>query len=310
MKTKTTCSLKKSSMLGWTYSTASTFASVASAAIICFPMSAHAFDIDAGDFVAPPPGTNLALLYFQHSTRDSLYANGNKLPGNNKLDADIAILRGVHWFKLGDYTALNQVILPFGTLEGKGSASGLGKSDGAADLILSQGIWLKSADRKGTNWGVAHFLFVPTGSYDKNSALNLGENRWKWTLQTGLAQGLTENLSLDLTADVTFFGNNNQANATNGTLSQDRYYQTQAHLRYNITDGFHLLGSLSYEWGGEREINGVSQNDEQKKSKFSVGAGYWVTPSIQLLAVYGQDIHVENGFKEDSRVNLRMVKAF
>lgn len=66
-----------------------------------------------------PPGTNLALLYFQHSTRDSLYANGNKLPGNNKLDADIAILRGVHWFKLGDYTALNQVILPFGTLREK-----------------------------------------------------------------------------------------------------------------------------------------------------------------------------------------------
>jgi hypothetical protein len=277
---------------------------------ICFSAGAQAIDIDAGDYIAAPPGTSLALLYVQHSTRDAFYSNGNKLTGNNKLDADIGILRGIHYFKLGSFTALSQAILPFGKLEGKGDMSSLGDARGTADLILSNALWFKTGDRTQTNWGVAHYLYVPTGSYDKNQALNLGENRWKWTLATGLAQGLTENLSLDLTADVTFYGNNNQANAANATKSQEMSYQTQAHLRYNITPSLHLFSGYSYEWGGETEIDGVSQNDGQKKSKFSVGTGYWVTPSVQLIAAYGRDIKVENGFKEDARINVRLMKAF
>ena len=285
------------------------FASAISATV-CFSPSVWAIDIDGGDYIAAPPGTNLALLYYQHSTRDEFYSNGTKTPGDNKLDADIGILRAIRYFKLGDYTALSQVILPFGTLKGKGDMSALGDANGTADLLLSNALWLKTADRKGTNWGFAHYIYVPTGSYDKNQSLNLGENRWKWTLATGLAQGLTENLSLDLTADVTFYGNNNQANASNATLTQDQSYQTQAHLRYNINDALHLFGSYSYEWGGETTINGASQNNRQEKSKFSLGGGYWVTPSVQVIAAYGQDINVENGFKENSRFNLRLMKAF
>lgn len=285
-------------------------AGLVGAMAVLFSGAASAIDIDAGDYIAAAPGTNLALLYLQHSTRDEFYAKGKKLAGDNKLDADIGILRAIHYFKLGEYTALTQAILPFGTMEGKGSMSGLGDAGGTADLMLSNAIWLKSGDRTQTNWGIAHYLYVPTGSYDKNQALNLGENRWKWTLATGLAQGLTDKLSLDLTADVTFYGNNNEANAANATKSQKASYQTQAHLRYNINPGLHLFGGYSYEFGGETKINGVSQDNEQKKSKFSLGAGYWVTPSVQLIAAYGKDIDVEEGFKEDSRFNFRVMKAF
>lgn len=278
-------------------------------ATTCCASSASAIDIDAGDYVAAPPGTSLALLYAQHSTRDGYYSNGTKKLGSNGLDADIGILRAIHYFKLGGYTALNQVILPFGRLEGKDDMSGLGSASGTADLMLSNAIWLITGDRTKTNWGFAHYLFVPTGSYDKDSVLNLGENRWKWTLATGLAQGLTDHLSMDLTADVTFYGSNNQY-LGNSTLKQDPYYQTQAHLRYNLTPSTHLFVGYSCEWGGEQSIDGVNQNNEQKKSKFSLGAASWVTPSVQVLAAYGQDIKVENGFKEDSRFNLRLMKAF
>lgn len=282
----------------------------AMATTVCFSTGAKAIDIDAGDYMAAAPGTSLLLAYYQHSTRDQAYANGNKLPGNNELDANIGIARAVHYFKLGDYTVLNQAILPFGGMEGKGAMSGLGETSGVGDLLLSNAIWLINGERTKTNWAVTHYLHVPTGSYDKTKALNIGENRWKWTLATGLAQGLTENLSLDLTADVTYFGNNNQANAANATLTQSPYYQTQAHLRYNLTPGLHLFGGYSYEWGGETETNGVSNNDKQQKSKFSLGTGYWVTPSVQVIAAYGKDIDVENGFKEDARFNFRLMKAF
>ena len=50
--------------------------------------------------------------------------------------------------------------------------------------------------------------------------------------------------------------------------------------------------------------------NEAEISKVSVGTAYFVTPSIQFLASYGRDIAVENGFSENNRLNLRVLKVF
>ena len=272
--------------------------------------SASAIDFNPGDWVAAPPGTSLFLGYYQFTSFKDFYVNGSKIPGDNKLDANIGIVRPVHYFKLGDYTALSQAILPFGKLEGKGDMSGLGDATGISDLILSNAIWLKTGDTRHTNFGFAHYIWVPTGSYDKNEALNLGENRWKWTLATGLAQGLTDKLSIDLAADVTLFGDNNQYGPASKTLSEKPYYTAQVSLRYDVTSSTNVFVGYAYERGGEQSVDGVSQDNEQKKSRFYVGGSSWVMPSVQVQAYYGQDINVENGFKEENRFHLRLLKAF
>jgi hypothetical protein len=41
-----------------------------------------------------------------------------------------------------------------------------------------------------------------------------------------------------------------------------------------------------------------------------LGGSYFVTPKAQLLATLGRDLSVENGFKEESRVNLRLLYVF
>lgn len=275
-----------------------------------FTSTAHAIDVDAGDYTALPEGTNLGLLYYQHAERNALYADGHKAPIDAGLDSDVGILRGVHFMKLGDYIIDPQFLLPFGNVRAKDDLKELGSDSGTGDLILASTIWLLNDPANRRYFGVTPFIFVPTGSYDNDRAVNLGENRWKFTLQAGYITGLTDKLTLDLVGDVTFFGNNDDYGPASQTLKQSELYQGQAFLRYNFTDRFDVRAGVSKLWGGESEVDGIHMNDEPKTSKFTVGASYFVTPSTQLMVNYGQDMSVENGFKEDNRINLRLLQMF
>lgn len=271
---------------------------------------AHAVDVDAGDYTALPEGTNLGVVYYQHAERKSLYSDGHKVPIDARLDSDVGILRGVHFMKLGDYIIDPQFLLPFGSLRGKDDTKGLGNEKGTGDLILASTIWLVNDPAKRQYFGITPYVYAPTGSYDKDDALNLGENRWKYVLQAGYITGLTEKLTLDLVGDVTFFGKNDDFGPAGATLKQSAQYQGQAFLRYNFTDRFDVRAGVSRLWGGETKVNGVRMDDEPETSKFTVGASYFVTPGTQLMVNYGRDMSVENGFREEDRINLRLLQIF
>jgi len=275
-----------------------------------FSCSASAVDVDAGDYTALPEGTNLGLLYYQHTERNALYADNHKVPINAGLDSDIGILRGVHFTKIGDYIVDPQFLLPFGNVRAKDDLQDLGNDSGTGDLILAATVWLLNEPEKRRYFGITPFLFVPTGSYDKDQAINLGENRWKFALQAGYITGLTEKLTLDLVGDVTFFGDNDDYGSASVTQKQDPLYQGQAFLRYNFTERFDVRAGISKLWGGESNISDLDMDDKPGTSKFTVGTSYFVTPSTQLMVNYGQDIEVDNGFKEDSRINLRILQLF
>jgi len=275
-----------------------------------FSCSASAVDVDAGDYTALAEGTNLGLLYYQHTERNALYADSHKVPINAGLDSDIGILRGVHFTKIGDYIVDPQFLLPFGNVRAKDDLQDLGNDSGTGDLILAATVWLLNEPEKRRYFGITPFLFVPTGSYDKDQAINLGENRWKFALQAGYITGLTEKLTLDLVGDVTFFGDNDDYGSASVTQKQDPLYQGQAFLRYNFTERFDVRAGISKLWGGESNISDLDMDDKPGTSKFTVGTSYFVTPSTQLMVNYGQDIEVDNGFKEDSRINLRILQLF
>ncbi|HCF6145109.1 transporter [Pseudomonas aeruginosa] len=272
--------------------------------------NALAMDVDAGDYTALPEGTNLGVLYYQHAERNALYADGHKQPGDNGLDSDIGIVRGVHFTKLGDYIVDPQFLLPFGNVRAQDDLSGLGSDSGTGDLILAATVWLLNDPANRRYFGITPYLWLPTGSYDNDSAINLGENRWKFALQAGYITGLTDRLTLDLVGDVTFFGDNDDYGSASVTQKQDALYQGQAFLRYNFTDRFDVRAGISKIWGGETEVDGVDMDDKPGTSKFNVGTSYFVTPSTQLMVNYGHDLSVDNGFEEDDRINLRILQLF
>lgn len=279
-------------------------------AIACAPLAAHAIDVDHGDFVPAPTGTTVGLIYAQHAERNALYANGQRAAGDPRLVSDVGIARLVHYTSVGGLTVAPQVLLPFGRLNAGRDIAALGETSGVGDVILTSPVWVINDASTQTYLGIAPYLFLPTGSYSAGRTLNLGENRWKFNLQVGLAKGLGGKWSMDLTGDVMVHGKNDDFGAAGATLKQDPLYQGQAYLRYQLTPTAVAFAGLSQTWGGETRVNDVHSNDEARQRKFSVGGSYFVGPKTQLLMSVGRDLKLRNGLKENARLNLRLLQVF
>lgn len=279
------------------------------AAMLCTG-PAHALDVDAGDYTALPAGTNLALLYYQHASRDALYQHGRRADLDAGLTSDIGIFRAVHFADVADHRIDVQFLLPFGRLEGKDDLATMGTAHGMGDLILASAVWLLNSPDTGRYFGITPYLFLPTGNYDRHDALNLGENRWKFVLQAGYITPLSKTVTLDVVADATLFGDNDDFGASGATLEQKPLYQFQTYLRYHLSPQWDLRAGLSHAFGGETSVDGVNQDDRTRTTKASVGTAWFATPSVQVVFNYGRDLSVENGLREDNRVNLRLLKVF
>lgn len=271
---------------------------------------ASALDLDAGDYVPAAAGTTLGLLYLQQAERDHLYRDGHRLAGSPGLDSQIGILRLVHYADLGGYRVAPQILLPFGRLDGRHDGNALGDSSGLADPILAMPVWLLEQPQRRRFFAITPYLFVPVGRYDHDQPLNLGENRWKLTLQAGYVTGLGDRLALDLAADVTFYGDNDSYGPLRLNHEQKPSYQYQGFLRYPLGDTLDLRAGLSWQHGGENCLDSSWLDDSQRTGKWSVGFAWFFRPDAQLAATFGRDLMVDNGFREDSRVNLRLLYAF
>jgi Putative MetA-pathway of phenol degradation len=269
--------------------------------------SAHAIEVDAGDYTALPDGTNVAILYAQYAENTSLYTHNRQAPIHAELDTLVGIARVVHFMNVGGHIIDPQFLVPFGNLRAKEDVASLGSANGLGDLILGATVWLVNRPETNTYFGITPFVYAPTGNYNKDHALNLGENRWKYVLNAGYITGLTDKLTLDLYSDVTFYGNNNRYGPLSAVLKQDPVYQTQGFLRYTLSKAWDLRGGVSCLYGGHLDVDGADQHAGTRIWKFQVGTGWFVTPAVQLLATYGRDIAVANGFKESHRINLRLM---
>ncbi len=283
-------------------------ATIAALAAVGLSGAAHAIDVDPGDYVPAPPGTSALLVYGQHAERDKLYASGSRQPIQPGLNSSIGIARVAHWMQLGGITVAPQILLPFGRLEGKDDTQALGRTTGVGDAILAMPMWFVNQPEERLYWGVSPYLYLPTGSYRSSRALNLGENRWKFNLQTGVVKGFTANWWADVTADIMFHGKND--NAAGATLKQKPMTQLQGYLRYQMSPTSNVYAGLSHTWGGETRLNGVGANDQARQFKASVGGSHFITPTTQLMLSLGRDLKVENGFKENLRVNARLLQLF
>ncbi len=287
------------------------FGALAALALACglACSTAQAVSIDAGDYVPAPPGTHLFLFYGQHSEGKGLWAGGKEVDPDARLNVDIAMARYVYFTTLGDHTLDLQVLLPWGHLSGGGSTASLGKTSGMGDVILVSTLWLHEDREKRRFFGITPYVWAPTGSYDRDRSLNVGENRWKYALQGVYSHGLGEKVTAELSFDVQGFGRNDDL-AGGGTLKQDLLYDTQGFLRYTFNPANEVSLRVRYLDGGETRINGVDQDNASRN--WSVLATYAraLPGNTQLLFQLGKDTHIENGFKEESRAQIRFLKVF
>ncbi len=281
--------------------------------VALFPAIANSAQVatDPGDYSPLPAGIDLGLLYIQHTEHQEFYSSGKEisgLAGINELKTDIGLLRWVHFIEAGGYILDPQIIIPFGKVS-LDTTGGTISSSGVGDPIVGGTIWLYNNAETKQAFGITALASLPIGDYDgAKGAVNIGENRWKMITQAGYVTPLTETLSLDLIAEYTFFGENDDFGGAR--KDQDDQYGIQAHLSKSFGPGTKAALSYYHDFGGETSLNGVDQNDELDNSSWNATFSHFVAPDLQVMVEYGRSLEVENGFFEEDRLNLRFVKVF
>ncbi len=262
---------------------------------------------DPGDYAALPPGVDLGIVYYQHTEHNAFYSGGDRVSGPFKLKTDIGLLRYVHFTKVGDYVIDPQIIVPFGSVSLKEPASQ--SSSGVGDPLLGGTLWLVNRPEQKQWFGVSAFASVPVGQYEAaRGGVNVGQNRWKGIFHAGYVTALGNDFMLDVILETAVFGKND--NYAGQTLKQDESFSAQAHLRYLVSPTTHWALSYFHDIGGETRLNGVAQHDRANNNRLLATFATFVAPDIQLQLQGGQSVHTENGWKESSRLNLRLVKVF
>ncbi|ONF96842.1 transporter [Sphingomonas jeddahensis] len=277
---------------------------------VAMPTIARAQAIDAGDYVPAPAGTQLALVYLQYSHAGALYRDGRKIDEEAELDTAVALLRYVRFSKVGGMTFNYQVLQPFGYVAGGGSTASLGKTTGFGDTILVGTLWLREDADSQSYFGVTPYLYIPTGDYRSSRGLNLGENRWKGSLQAVYSKGFGKHFIAELSGDVMIYGKNDDAGAASNDLTQKATVRLQGFLRFPLGDRNELNARVMHVTGGETRINGIRQDDVTRTTSL---LGTWrhnITPKWQILTQVGADVAVRNGFKEGVRGQIRLLRVF
>ncbi|WP_241026482.1 transporter [Burkholderia sp. Se-20378] len=274
-----------------------------------FPTLASAINIDAGDYTALPAGANIGALYYQHAEDTRIYANGSRVAGGN-ITQDIGIARFIHFMSVGGFTIDPQVLIPFGHVGGTNQMSALGNNTGLGDAIFAATVWVVNRPESNTFLGITPFIYAPTGSYDRNRGINLGENRWKFALQAGFITPVAPKVILDLAADATAFTPNHNFGATGATMTESPLFQAQGWLRYQLTSSVDLRVGGSYVFGGNQTVAGVSQANRQSTPSFLAGAAWFPAKTWQIIALYGRQTSTENGPLETQRFNVRVAHFF
>ncbi|MBD8496146.1 transporter [Pseudomonas syringae] len=284
---------------------------LAGASLLCCATASQALEITAGDYEPLPPGMGVVLLYAQHSESTDFYNNGHKVSDDFKLKTDVALLRYIQSVPLSPTASFEpQFILPYGRLKAGGDARALGQTTGTGDLILGAPVkWTLDTAHKDV-FSLGPYLYLPTGSYERNDPLNLGENRWRLLLQAAYIHHFNADWALDTAADVSWFGHNTDAGPQGVTLKQKPRYEYQAYLRYHLSPGTHLAFGGGYVDGGKTRLDNVDQDDALGTQYIRFSATHMLTQTVQVQAVLGKDLEVEQGFKEKARLNLRLAKLF
>lgn len=276
---------------------------------------ATAADINAADYTALPPGTNLALWYQQYTEANSYHPDGgSEISNGTGVKANISILRLIHFGKLGKFTIDPQILLPFGHVyDVRVGGQYIGSTSGMADPIVGGTLWLindPKAGASGRYLGITPLVYIPAGKYDHNEPLNMGENRWRGDLQIGWIEPLGGKWGMDLAGHAIFYGDNDEFGPAKQTLKQDTSYHLQGYLRYDFNPQQRLALGYAAVTGGKRHVDGAYTGEKLEYQQVRVEFQQFFSPRVQVLAQLSSDTHVEGGFKNDIGVKLRALMVF
>jgi hypothetical protein len=280
------------------------------------PLAASAIDLQPEDGIAPPPNLHSVQFGYTASERGDYYLRGNKVASNTEFDVSQAHVRFASSFAWSGRPSVAYLQVPYGSIDTK-NAGALDAPTHMGDAALMLATWPIADREKHRFFGVAGYLFLPTGEYDQKYTqggvnTQLSENRYRGSLQLGYHQRVFGRLGWQVAFDTTWYGDNDDfldGTNTRVKLSRKPLYAAQTSLAYRIQPNIGVGASYFYTAGGETKNDGVEQNNRLAIHRWQVTGFYQFTTSRVTLQ-YGGDIKTETGFKEDRHVIVRFTQFF
>ncbi|MES9867855.1 MAG: transporter [Candidatus Thiodiazotropha sp. LLP2] len=269
-----------------------------------FLSPAHAIDVIPGYAVAPPPDMNSFMASLVNIETGDRYIQGRKQGLDTKLNISNLLLRYTRSFSINGKPAGFYIQPSLGTVEPGGSLSGNDNSTGIGDTGFAFAYWPYANRETGDYFSLTGYLIAPTGKYDSNKLVNLGQNRYGAAFKITYHTKLTDSVEGMLSTDVQWFGDNDDYRLTHQHLEQKPLYSTQATLMYIINKQFMLAGSYFIHTGGETQLDGVDQDDRIKRDRYQL-AVMGKFSFGKLILQFGSDLDTENGFIESQHAILR-----
>jgi len=281
-------------------------------AALCWAGSARAILIDPYDNILAPDGY-YGLVYFNYYHASEFTGpNGDEI-GDLDLTATVGIARALVYKHLGPVPVAFQVIVPFGKIEGEFDVDVDGEtvnvfdedSSGLGDIVFGPGVFLYTNNDSGTYVSYWFYAFAPTGEWDEDQTINLGQNHWYFEHQLAYNQ-LMGKFVFDMNLNLY-----HHTEEPDQDLKRPLRFELETSLAYQLTEKLVLGVNGGGYWDlDEAEVDGDSVDDSKaKRIQFGPTAGYQATERLGVNLRWTHDISAANDTKGDD-VWLRASYAF
>ena len=276
-------------------------------------------------FELSPAGSRFFSVYGEFARGNVSFDPGSVTPGT-KIDVDGGSFEYSQAFGLRGNVVVLDLALPVGEARGSFETAGGERSytsSGIGDLQISAAFGLMGSpalqEEEYENYrprlalSVLTRVYAPTGAYDRNSAVNLGQNRW--ALQLGLPSAYYLGASFydpaltsfEVLPSVTWYGDNNEP-PRGYHSSQAPLLQLAAHLTRNLNRALWVSVDAIFMDGGDTSTDGVSDHNRQRS--FDLGATVSVAMNDTVSATLSYTDAVSRNYSGASAHVIRIVAEF
>jgi Putative MetA-pathway of phenol degradation len=268
-----------------------------------------AIDLQPGEIKAPAGTFNAAQMSYVYVEKGDKYTHGSKTSSTSNIKQNAFLLRLSHAFEINQIPAIVYAASSINHLENRDVPNAANtNSNGIGDTTLVFALWPYVDRAKEEYLGLATYLTLPTGEYDKNSAVNIGSNVYQTAFQAGYQRKLIDNVNWMSALDVVLAGDNKQF-LGNNKLEKDPLYNFQTGLQYVFNPTYSASVGYFYTAGGESTVNSIDQGNINKIHRYQL-TGQGIYNFGRLMLQYGSEFANENSYIEDHRLIARYAFKF
>ena len=277
--------------------------------LILSSILANAIDLQPGEIKAPIGSFYAAQISYLYVDKGDKYTHGVKKSDSSNINQNAMLLRLGHAFEINQTPAYIYAQSSFNRMENKDlPGSPNANSNGIGDTTIAFALWPYANREKDEYFGVAGYVLLPTGDYDRNRAINSGLNIYQGAIQAGYQTRLSNNINWMTALDTVLSGDNNQY-LGNYKLEKDPLYNFQTGLQYVFNSTYSMSLGYFYTVGAESTVDGVDRGDITKIHRYQL-TGQANYSFGRLTLQYGSEFANENGYIEDHRLVARYTLKF